>query len=311
MDKQQELNPIKAVKEQKNWCRYSSAYIEGIHGNVHHWLFSAIPFFTIRPTMFHAGKIITRSRISPTVMLLEVEVPSLKSFQPGQWVDFVAKPNEWVGGFSIASSPRDLPKLTLAVKKSKDRPATWVHNDDESSVGYPVEIRVGGDSVLDEELPLRPSVFCAGGIGVSPILSQYREFLHLRDKANPSLKNPNENTIAETATSMFLYTASSTTELVFGNELAELSRKGSQLGHDKMLFALTKSKEDSFRSRNNDIPSHVECRTGRMLTKFLNDAPDNANYYICGPPSMIDDAVHHLIGVREIPEERIYYEKWW
>eukprot|EP00531_Pseudo-nitzschia_arenysensis_P011659 CAMPEP_0116139182 /NCGR_PEP_ID=MMETSP0329-20121206/13170_1 /TAXON_ID=697910 /ORGANISM="Pseudo-nitzschia arenysensis, Strain B593" /LENGTH=204 /DNA_ID=CAMNT_0003634197 /DNA_START=96 /DNA_END=707 /DNA_ORIENTATION=- len=196
--------------------------------------------------MFHAGKIITRSRISPTVMLLEIEVPTLKSFLPGQWVDFVAKPNDWVGGFSIASSPRDLPKLTLAVKKSKDRPATWVHNDDESSVGYPVEIRVGGDSVLDKELPLRPSVFCAGGIGVSPILSQYREFLHLRDNnnnnnANSTLENSNENATAKIPTSIFLYTASSTTELVFGYELAELSRKGSQLGHDKMVFALTRT----------------------------------------------------------------------
>jgi len=182
--------------------------------------------------MFHAGKIIRRFRSSPTVMMLDIDVPSLTSFRPGLWVDFVAKPNEWIGGISVASSPRDLPTITLAVKNSKDLPATWVHDDDRSSVGLPVEIRVGGDCVLDEKLPLRPSIFCAGGIGVSPILSQYREFLFLRDKKTNPLSAA--NTGIETAATMFLYTVSSATELVFGSELAELSRQGSEQGHDRM-----------------------------------------------------------------------------
>ena len=235
------------------------------------------------------------------MMLLDIDVPSIESFRPGQWVDFVAKPNKWVGGFSIASSPRDLPRITLAVKKSTDIPATWIHDDGQCSEGGSVEIRVGGDSVLDERLPLRPSVFCAGGIGVSPILSQYREFLFLRDSTNDA------NSETATPSSMFLYTASSSSELVFGSELAELSRKGSGLGCDKMVFALTKDTS----SISSEIPSHVERRTGRVLTEFLNEAPDDANYYICGPPSMIDDAVHHLTDVRSIPQEQIYYEKWW
>ena len=275
--------------------------------------------------MFHAGKILRRSRISPTVMLLDIQVPSLESFRPGQWVDFVAKPNEWVGGFSIASSPRDLPTITLAIKKSKDAPSIWIHNDGQCSVGLPVEIRVGGDSVLDEKLPLRPSVFCAGGIGVSPILSQYREFLFLREKNNHGC--PDANDKIEKASIMFLYTASSMAELVFGSELAELSQQGSEIGCDKMVFACTgetsqsksypstassaaKNKE-SWVLDGGDVPSHIERRTGRILTEFLNEAPQNANFYICGPPSMIDDAVHHLTQVRMIPQEQINFEKWW
>lgn len=254
--------------------------------------------------MFHAGRILRRSRISPTVMLLDIDVPSLESFLPGQWVDFVAKPNKWVGGFSIASSPRDLPRITLAVKKSTDIPATWIHDGGKCSEGLSVEIRVGGDSVLDERLPLRPAVFCAGGIGVSPILSQYREFLFLRDHKN-TLSDTNRKTA--TASTMFLYTASSAQELVFGSELAELSREGSKAGSDKMVFALTKETSNI----SSDMPSHIECRTGRILTEFLGETPDDANYYICGPPSMIDDAVHHLTDVRTIPREQIYYEQWW
>jgi ferredoxin-NADP reductase len=271
--------------------------------------------------MFHAGKILRRARISPTVMMLDIDVPSLKSFQPGQWVDFVAKPNDWVGGFSIASSPRDLPKLTLAVKNSSDAPATWVHDDDRSSVGHAVEVRVGGDCVLDESLPLRPSVFCAGGIGVSPILSQYREFLLLREQSKSS------SAAVPHSSTMFLYTAASAAELVFGDELAELSRQGSEKGHDKMVFALTKQtwtskvtdststgvaiKEEGMALDGGDIPPHIERRTGRVLMEFLDEGPTDADYYICGPPSMIDDAVHHLTSVKQVPAERIKYEKWW
>ena len=149
-------------------------------------------------------------------------------------IDFVAKPHDWVGGFSLASSPRELPKITIAVKYSSHLPATWVHDDKLCTVGRQVEIRVGGDCILDEDLPLRPSVFCAGGIGVSPILSQYREFIFLRDKNN-SLSINNE--IPKT---MFLYSASSDRELVFADCLAELSRQGSEQGHDRMVFAITK-----------------------------------------------------------------------
>ena len=270
--------------------------------------------------MFHSGKILRRSRISPTVMMLDIEIPSLPTFEPGQWVDFVAKPNDWVGGFSIASSPRDLPRITLAIKNSNDPPATWVHDDNRSSVGARVEVRLGGNCVLDKRLPLRPSVFCAGGIGISPILSQYREFLFLRDTANV-------DDAIEPAPSMFLFTASSAEELVFARELSDMSRKGSELGRDRMVFAITRE------TNKNDISSsstsrterkhqfsflsddetllHVERRTGRVLTEFLDESPSDANYYICGPPSMIDDAVRHLRTVRTTPLERIKHERWW
>ena len=261
--------------------------------------------------MFHTGTIARRWKVSPSVMMLDIDVPSLGSFLPGQWVDFVAKPNEWVGGFSIASSPRDLPRISLAVKNSRDPPATWVHGNDKggSAVGVKVEVRVGGDCVLEEELPPKPSVFCAGGIGVSPILSQYREFVFLREKTASIGSSPTD------ATAAFLYTSSTVEELVFGEELAELSREGCERGHDKMVFALTKQEE---KTSNTDrladgigFPPHVEFRRGRVMTEFLDEAPSDANFYVCGPPSMIDDAVRHLTRVRGISPENIKYEKWW
>ncbi|VEU41269.1 unnamed protein product [Pseudo-nitzschia multistriata] len=262
--------------------------------------------------MFHAGRIAGRSRISPTVVKLDITVttPPLASFLPGQWVDLVAEGQPWVGGFSIASSPRDLPTLTLAVKRSGDPPAAWVHDADRSAVGSPVRVRVGGGSVLTGPGPLRPSVFCAGGIGIAPVLSQYREFLFLRGAAAEG---------SPAAPAMLLYTASRAEELVFGGELADLSREGCTAGggSDRVVFALTREPTGWGSERNGDsdsdrtFPPHVELRTGRVLKEFLDEGPADADYYLCGPPSMIDEAVAHLRGVRSIPHEQIKYEKWW
>jgi ferredoxin-NADP reductase len=278
--------------------------------------------------MFHTGKIVGRCLISPTVMRLDIHAPSLKMFKPGQWVDFVAKPNEWVGGFSIVSNPRDLPIVTLAVKRSDHPPATWIHNY--LAVDDTVEIQVGGDCTLEEEqIHLRPSVFCAGGIGISPILSQYREYLFLREKA----ASTTTTAAALNTTAMFLYSASTIEELVFADELAQT---GAKKGHDIMVFTITETieKKDNFVTKTSTSPAasttrstivdgcdvtklsgqkfvHVDQRKGRILIEFLDEAPEDAIYYLCGPTSMIDDAVQHLSITRKIPLKRIKYEKWW
>ncbi|MGK3748001.1 MAG: ferredoxin-NADP reductase, partial [Bacillariaceae sp.] len=206
-----------------------------------------------------------------------------------------------------------------------------------------VEIRVGGDCTLEEEqIHSRPSVFCAGGIGISPILSQYREYLFLREKATSATNSATTADAADTlnTTTMFLYSASTCEELVFADELAELlsSQTGSNKGHDRMVFTITKTteEEDDCVTKTGASPAaaspttrstivdgcdvtklsgqkfvHVDQHKGRILIEFLDEAPEDAIYYLCGPTSMIDDAVQHLSITRKIPLERIKYEKWW
>jgi ferredoxin-NADP reductase len=258
--------------------------------------------------MYRTGKIIRQALVSPTVMVLDLDVPGLW-FEPGQWIDFMVPPHEWVGGFSIASSPRQLPLIRIAVKKSSHLPAAWVHSADESShVEETVEICVGGTCILrEEDVGTRPLVFCAGGIGISPILSQYREFLFYRDYS--SEKVPNDKTKHDDKPkSMFLYSVATPEELVFGKELVELSRPGSILGHDRMEFTFTKTTTTSW----NEDPSsvHVDKSCGRKLIPFLDEAPKDSLYFICGPPSMIDDAVSHLKS-KGVPCDSVKYEKWW
>ncbi|KAG7361496.1 oxidoreductase NAD-binding domain containing protein [Nitzschia inconspicua] len=260
--------------------------------------------------MYHTGKIIRKSMASPTVMVLDLHVPNF-SFLPGQWVDFMVPPHQWVGGFSIASSPRDVPLVRLAIKRSDHAPAKWVH--DHSKVHETVQVSVGGTSVLekdDDAINRRPSVFCAGGIGISPILSQYREFLHQRAAALLGTGNDD----MKPRKTLFLYSVSTPDELVFAEELADLSRPGSELGHDRMVFTVTQSTSswNQSVSYNQGIATatHIERRGGRQLIETLEEAPANALYYICGPPSMIDEAVQHLER-KGIPSDNIKFEKWW
>ena len=117
-----------------------------------------------------------------------------------------------------------------------------------------------------ENAETRPAVFCAGGIGISPVLCQYQEYLSQRaDHAASSSKAP----------ALFLYSVSTQEELVFAEELAKLVSK-SDNPLDKMIFTLTKQsswKPTSYQK--------VELTTGRILSSLLDAAPTDSIYFTC------------------------------
>jgi benzoate/toluate 1,2-dioxygenase reductase subunit len=236
--------------------------------------------------VFHAGRIVAKRLASPTVTILELDVPTLASFHPGQWVDFVAPPHDWVGGFSLASSPSELPNVTLTVKASSQTPAQWVTKG--SSVGDNVRIRVGGSCVLYKDFT-KPAVFCAGGIGISPLFCMYRQ--HVQERGAHHGKG-----------AYFLYLAAKEEELVLVEELMELASSNA----DRLFVSLTRQNEW------NKPLEGVECVTGReaMQTFLSDDTPSDAIYYLCGPPSMLDEALY-MLQRKGISSERIVHEKWW
>ena len=154
-----------------------------------------------------------------------------------------------------------------------------------------------------------PRIFCAGGIGISPVLSQYREFLVQRESfadAIPDTPGP---------PARFLYMASEQSELVFADELVELATLKSRNPGDCMVFVQTKASKwynNSDDGGHKVYPQRVELKTGRQAMKpFLDEASIQSIFYICGPPGMLDDAVAHLTNVRGVDPANIQYEKWW
>jgi ferredoxin-NADP reductase len=283
---------------------------------------------------FHAARIVQKRMLSPTVcwIHLDLQKPSTLTFEPGQWVDFLVPGLPWVGGFSLVSDPADLPILSLAVRlgpkefsqqKQAPPPSTWVH--DESRVGSNVELRVGGTCTLQQHERLRPVVFCAGGIGIVPILSLYRAH-YKKDHATDT--RPAD--AAPSPTTLF-YSTSTQEEMVFADELIDLVHiHGTQTHGDRLVLALTQQtawKHASPAGTSNAEQTQpekalvdstsageeglIEYRTGRELRNFLSEQADDSVYYLCGPPAMIDDAVRILVEDRGVSETDINYEKWW
>lgn len=245
------------------------------------------------PQGFSAARIIAKRYLSPTVVQLELETSPSFSFQPGQWVDFIAASSaaadtSWVGGFSLTSGPEDLPVCRLAVKSSNQAPAQWVHT--QARPGNEVYLRVDGSCVLVPSC-LRFSVFCAGGIGIAPILSLYRSFLKQQN-----------------GTAFLYYSVSTEKELVFREELRALAPQ-----HGHMVWTLTSP--DAVWTTTTETSSNIELCTGRRLRDFLCNVSkmtshNESHYYLCGPPSLTDEAILILESF-QVPAERIHYEKWW
>ena len=102
--------------------------------------------------MWHRAKILSRRQLSPSVTGLTLQVDTLCSYLPGQWLDFRPRPSPaWeyadedkvpIGGYSITSIPQSLPRLDLAVQSSRHPVATWVTNH--ARPDDFVDVRVGG-----------------------------------------------------------------------------------------------------------------------------------------------------------------------
>jgi ferredoxin-NADP reductase len=106
----------------------------------------------------------------PDVMEIDLRLHSdTFSFRPGQWVDFFIPGMEAIGGYSITSTPSQLPTLSLAIKVSRHPPAQWVHS--QARVGMQVHVRSGGNFHWESHAQPPPLLFVAGGIGVTPLYS--------------------------------------------------------------------------------------------------------------------------------------------
>ena len=209
----------------------------------------------------------------------------------------------WVGGFSIASGP-DEDVIQIAVKESKTSPAAqWVTTM--SNVGDDIRVQVGGTCLLSTQSQIVPSIFVAGGIGISPLLGLYRQHVggvhqHLNSTTPPPVK--------------FFYSVRTEDEVVFRKELTELLRPD-----DTLTITLTQSSD----WKCPGVESNISYQVGRGLTEFLQESNvttttmgnnryrwRDAIYYICGPPSMQDDALSTLQHAG-VPNHRLLYERWW
>lgn len=225
------------------------------------------------------AKILQVSDLTPTTKLLSLNVETASfGFSPGQWVDFFAPGIERVGGYTITSVPDELPRLDLAVKKSRNEVATWCH--EAAAPGMHVQVIAGGSFSMIKPL-LHNWVFIAGGVGINPIYSM--------------LKHQSQvNGVKGSAT--LLFSASCDAELCFKKELETIARESSL--DLEIKYFVTQQKEgvewaETRRINGGDLEDHAFSEGHAVC--------------VCGPPPMTD----WVISECEKAGVEALYERWW
>lgn len=239
-------------------------------------------------------------QISTTIKSIEQKTPQIKSivlevgsedfrFYPGQWVDVHLTIDDESHNccYSITSIPSSHRCIEIAVKLAPELPFTR-HLHQCSKAGDRIFIsRAQGDIYLDNDID-GPFVFIAGGIGITPLYSMIRHLL--AHKTHEPI--------------VLLYSIATRDEFLFEDELKTL-----QEHHDNFRVITTVTRESHI---NYDGKSN----TGRISRDMLRSTqlPPRANYYLCGPPPMVDAMVEMLDGLHkelDITSDHVHFDKWW
>jgi len=227
------------------------------------------------------AKIADIRQATPTVKVLTLQSAEPIDFMPGQWVDLYVEVSGIVeiGGYSLTSSSLVRDRVEIAVKRSENPVARYLH--DHARVGDFVSIDGGHGLVTYEAGATGHVVLVAGGIGITPLMGILRYAAEVTPEVAVDL----------------LYSAPSEDELVFREEIEKIAGGWPQL---RTTYHVTR------------VPaSNDSVCTGRISRNELTTIVDpDALYFVCGPASMIDEITGELrdlgISVRQFRVER-----WW
>jgi len=226
-------------------------------------------------------------RKTPNVKLFTLDYGSQDfHYHPGQWVDIHLTIDDETHncGYSITSIPSTRSSIDVAVKLAPELKLTD-HLHHASKIGDKVFIsHAQGDVYITDDLE-GPYVFVAGGVGITPLYSM----IQLVNAQKP-----------QTSVTL-IYSISTPEEFLFAEELKAMENANPNF---RCFVTVTRAQQ------------HREAFTGRINAAMLREIalPVNANYYLCGPPQMVDDVAALLITLGselEITENNIRYDRWW
>lgn len=193
-------------------------------------------------------------------------------FQNGQWIDFFAPiEGKNIGGYTITSIKKDLPKLKLIVKRSLHHPVTkFIHEKFEINDKIKLSQAQGKFILTNLEFDF-PPLFIAGGIGITPIISMMRELIERKINFR------------------HLHSISNNDDVILKEEFEKFS-----------TYFVTKE-PPCFDAINRRI------NKDDILKNFI---VGKTSVFICGPKTMIEEMLLILSDLRH-PKELIHYEKWW
>lgn len=222
---------------------------------------------------------------------------ALPPFLPGQFLTFEINlpdhPVPIVRCYSLSDSPlvRDRYRVSIRrmgppPKASPEVPAglssSYFH--DSLKEGDILDVRAPAGGFCLDMASERPAVFIAGGIGLTPVLSMFK---WLADSGSRR-------------TAWFFLAVRNGNDIALRNEIEEAASRNRQQLHTVTLYS--DPTEQCVEGKDFDCKGFVSVD---VLKRYLMTS--NYEFYICGPPPMMEATVKALLGWG-VPEADIHFE---
>ncbi|KMQ61536.1 oxidoreductase [Chryseobacterium angstadtii] len=249
---------------------------------------------------FHLLKIAKKEQLTKNTFSLEFDIPeNLQEnfkFEAGQFVSvkFIAHGREVINDYSMTSAPYEK-KISLGIKVNSSEGATSelfrnYQIGDELMVGEPS----GRFTLVSKPSEFRTIVAFAAGIGITPILSHFKNILH-----------------TEPRTRLFLFFGNKNSEeLIYRDELDRLAKNSGERFQIFYFFSREKTADQFFYGRLDEKKLHLIIN--QIL--HLDDTDEESTIWdavdevlICGKGEMIK-ALANACYHHGIPKRNIHFE---
>ena len=249
---------------------------------------------------FHRLKLAKKRQLTKNTFSLEFEIPeALKlnyKFEAGQYVTikYLSKGVLFQNDFSMTSAPHE-GKISLGIKISNEESSTKdLYNDFE--VGDDVEISEpkGRFTLISKPHEFRTIIGFAGGIGITPLLSHFKNILY-----------------TEPRTRLFLFYGNrKSEEIAFKNELDTLAKKYGDRLQIFYFFSQETTSDNLFHGRLDE--RKLKLIINQIL--HLDDTDEESTIWdavdevlICGKGEMIKSLANACYN-NGIPKKNIHFE---
>lgn len=217
---------------------------------------------------------------TPDLVELRVALDAPLSFRAGQYAEFTLDTGQR-RSYSLLNPPSAASELTFCIKRVHD--GVFANVLDRLRPGSALQLEAPFGTMFMRDTK-RPVIAVGIGSGIAPLLSI------LSDAAEQNSEAPIR----------FYYGARTTHDLVYLDELAELSTR---LTDFQFIPCLSQSTPES-------LPPNA--RSGRVTRVIAEDIRDASPFdaYLCGAPEMCD-AVGRLLEAKGLPESRIHTDKFY
>jgi ferredoxin-NADP reductase len=177
--------------------------------------------------------------------------------------------------YSIASPPEETPRVTLTVERLDDGEVS-PYLTEELRIGDKLELRgpIGGYFVWEAQLG-GPLLLVAGGSGIVPLMAM------LRHRA----------AVGSTVTTRLLYSSRSLEDVIYRDELDQLTKSSTKL---EVIQTLTRAQPSGWTGYSRRIDT-------RMLREVAWAAEQRPLAFICGPTPFVETAAASLVELGHEP----------